>query len=168
MTVIRFGVVGALNTLVDFSVLNLLLVVFAVKGSIPLLVCNATSFTVANLNSYLFNKRWTFGDHRRGTLGQFLLFVFFSLGGLAVNSLILFVGTFFIPTPDTSRHLLWINSAKVLATGGSMVWNFFCYRQFVFRFSPKDVPGGDRRTTGLGRSGSSPTGDSPLAGPNKK
>ena len=159
---------GIFNTLVDFTVLNILLVGLAVHGGIPLLICNAASFAMANLNSYLLNKRWTFEDRRRENFRQFLVFLLFSLGGVAVNCLVLFLLTSFDPAFIGDRRLLWINLAKVIATGASMTWNFLSYRHFVFRDTSTRETERNLEKNGLKGTGSSTTANSPLAGPDKR
>jgi len=167
LSLLRFGVVGAINTLVDFTVLNLLLVGLGVHDGVSLLFCNAGSFTVANLNSYLLNKRWTFADRSRENVGQFLSFLLFSLGGLVVNSLVLYLLTSFTPSIAQANRLLWINLAKIIATGASMVWNFLTYRHFVFRSPPSGLSGRNR-PPGDSAGGRLPTGaDSSPGGPNE-
>lgn len=131
MQMIRFGAVGGINTLIDFGILNLLMLMTGITGGSGLILCNVVAFIVASLNSYLMNRDWTFKDGSKGRAGQYFLFLVFAIGGLAVNS----AGLYFLmalPLDGTLSPILWANGAKAAATAASMVWNFLTYRRFVF------------------------------------
>jgi putative flippase GtrA len=133
MQFIRFGLVGFVNTLIDFGVLNLLLFFAGYPAGAGLVLCNSIAFFVASINSYLMNKNWTFSDRRSGTVSQFSLFMAFTVAALAINSGIIYLLTLPAVCPEAFPAALWINIAKLMATAASMLWNFFCYRLFVFR-----------------------------------
>lgn len=141
MQVARFGLVGSLNTLVDFGVFNLLLVGFQATSAPWLLTCNGVAFLAANFNSYLFNKRWTFQDRRVATSRQYLVFLFFSCGGLAVNSTVVYLVTSVGTGPDGITTLGLANFAKAGAVVMTMAWNFLWYRHLVFSPSRISRPG---------------------------
>jgi putative flippase GtrA len=131
MQMIRFGVVGMINTLIDFGVLNGLIWATGATSGAGLILCNGVAFLAANLNSCHLNKRWTFEEETKGSPRQFFLFLAFSTGGLAVNSGVLFLLTA-LPLDGTFSPILWVNGAKAGATAASMAWNFLTYRRFVF------------------------------------
>lgn len=133
MQFIRFGIVGMLNTLIDFGILNALMASFGAFKGAPLLLCNAAAFLVASLNSYICNKRWTFAHKGPSSLRQFLVFLILMLGGLAINSLAIGLLTASPLRPDWLSPTLWVNVAKVCATAASMVWNYLACRHIVFR-----------------------------------
>src|SRR5689334_23258117 len=80
----RFLSVGAVGTVLDFSLLTLLTL-----AGLPLLMANSLSFTVGLANNFTWNRLWTFGDsvqpdwHR-----QLTKFAMISLVGLALSNLI--------------------------------------------------------------------------------
>jgi putative flippase GtrA len=129
---LRFGAVGIVNTLIDFGVLNLLVLFLASPVGWGLLLCNAVAFCCANLNSYVGNKYWTFSDDRRATLGQYASFLWVSLIGLALNSLLLWCLVDLLPPESLAGSYLWLNLSKVVATAANLVWNFYAYRSRVF------------------------------------
>jgi putative flippase GtrA len=133
MQLIRFGFVGVVNTLIDFGLLNLLFYLADHPSGAGLLVCNGIAFFVASLNSYSMNKNWTFSDKNPGTVSQFVLFMLFTLTGLAINSGIIYLLTMPAVSPESVSVVLWVNIAKATATLISMFWNFSSYRRFVFR-----------------------------------
>ena len=119
----RFGTVGIANTLIDFAVLNALVILFAHPTGSLLLVCNAVSFICASLNSYFANRNWTFAGNHDASAGEFGIFLVISLIGLLLNSAILWLLTGGIPS-----SLIHLNLAKLAASVVSMGWNFFGYR----------------------------------------
>lgn len=131
MRIIRFGLVGGFNTLVDYGILNLLVWVFAIQSTAALAVANAGAFFAANLNSYFWNKRWTFKDGRNGTVGQYALFLGVSLVGLLVNSGLIY-GVMQSGFMADGEFILRANFAKAIATVGSMAWNYVAYHYLVF------------------------------------
>jgi putative flippase GtrA len=127
-----FSLIGILNTYIDLLLFNLLVSTFQIYSGPWLLGFNTLSFLGANLNSYFMNRSWTFASNRPFKQ-QYHLFLTCSLGGLIVNTLLLFTVTVFIPHPSFASPLLWANCAKIIATAGSLLFNFFAYRQVVFR-----------------------------------
>ena len=59
---LKFSAVGVVNFLIDFSVLNLLSFATGINKGIFAALFSAVSFLIANLNSYFWNKKWTFKD----------------------------------------------------------------------------------------------------------
>lgn len=119
--ILRFAVVGVVNTGVDFGVFALL---FYAAG-LGLATANVIAFSVAVTNSYFLNKYWSFAGARpsgRPAL-QYAAFVVVSVLGMAINTGIV-VGL-----------ALWLPAiiAKAAAAVVTPVWNFLCYRYLVFR-----------------------------------
>jgi putative flippase GtrA len=139
MQAIRFGMVGVLNTAIDFAVLNSLMLGFGVTAGPGLLLCNVAAFAVASLNSYLLNKRWTFAEKSAASARQYLRFIAFNFVGLLINSLVLYLVTAGLPRPEFASAVLWANFGKAVATGASMCWNFLTCRRFVFRSGRQGV-----------------------------
>lgn len=129
----KFGIVGVLNTGVDFLVLNILLSVFSVYSGLLVIVFNTISFSAAVINSYFLNKYWTFQNTEKEAVGsQFGKFLFVSLIGLIINTTIVFGLTTFVSPPFSLSVELWANGAKILATLVAFVWNFIGYKLWAF------------------------------------
>lgn len=131
---LRFGIVGGLNTIIDFAVLNLLSYttgIYQGNGIIPL---NMISFSAAVVNSYFLNKQWAFKDIAGGEGGKkFSLFLIISIVGAVINTLaVRFISTNINPMFGLSQEL-WLNVAKVVATALSFLWNFVGYKVVVFK-----------------------------------
>lgn len=124
--ILRFGVVGGLNTLVDYGTFNLLVVVFGLNP----VAANPISVTAGIINSFIWNKHWTFasgGWHR--WYRQALLFVIISVIGLLINT----GGLSLLLHLTGAESVLAVNLQKLAASVVSLTWNFIGYRFLVFR-----------------------------------
>lgn len=130
---LKFAVIGAINTGIDFAILNLLSYATGIKEGNGLIPLNLISFALAVANSYFLNKRWAFKDSTHGEAAKkFSIFLVVSIIGAVINTLILRYVSSEITPMFGLNPTLWLNFAKVLATGISLVWNFIGYKLFVF------------------------------------
>lgn len=142
----KFGVTGVLNVLVDMGVLSLLIAFFrnsfqinatdAVFMGLGFLtfysLYKATSFVVANINSYLWNKYWTFnqsGENKTNFIQFFLVSVFGFIINVAVASLVFYLAN---PTGDLKQGQWGLIGAAMGSIVG-LVWNFVGYKFIVFK-----------------------------------
>jgi putative flippase GtrA len=129
--VVRFGMVGVLNTLVDFGAFNLLVFVFGV----PVLVAYPFSVTAGIINSFLWNKHWTFSAGRSAAWRrEAVVFLGVSVSGMLIN----WAGFTVLHLLIGSSTALAINLEKLVASVISMVWNFVGYRFLAFRAHRKE------------------------------
>lgn len=137
---LRFVLVGLINTLVDFSVLNLL----AGVSKLPLLPSQAISFITSVIASFFLSRKFVYPEAIDGKVtNQLPRFLVINLIGLGVRSLIipwlnrLFLGVFANTqllnlTPEfISRNLAWAISTWVV-----LLINFFGNRAWTFRADP--------------------------------
>ena len=127
----KFAAVGFSNTAIDWGILNIILAGFGFAVGTSLYPAGkAISFAFATLNSFVWNRFWSFEKKGTSNLGkEALQFYIFTGIGLVINvivaTIIARVG------PDTK---LWAGvMAPALATATSMVWNFTAYKFFVFK-----------------------------------
>lgn len=126
---IRFGLVGAFNTGVDFGVLFIL----ARLMGVPTLVANVVSTTCALIVSYTLNKKAVFRNTDTRNHRQVLLFVVVTLAGLwGVQSIVITASTAMLHGLITNSGLLLLVT-KGIATLFSLVWNYLWYSRVVFR-----------------------------------
>lgn len=132
--IIKFGIVGVSNTVVDFAILNFLMWAFKINSGPWIIVFNVTAFSAAVINSYVWNRFWTFKIKSRQEMPEeFAKFMLISVVGVFINSGIVYGGTtFFTPLFGLSAGL-WANGVKLIATGVAMVWNFIGYKLWAFR-----------------------------------
>lgn len=134
----KFVIVGGINTAIDVIILRILVEVTGIVSGIGIVVLNAMAFSVAVVNSYYMNKRWTFKEAAAGIVDknaaiQFSQFFIVSVIGISINSGVVYlVTTFTAPLFGLSAEN-WVVAAKLVATGASLVWNFIGYKLFVFK-----------------------------------
>ena len=141
---VRFAVVGMVNTLIDFTVLNVL--VFSV--GLNKLPANMISVSVAIAVSYLLNHAVVFRqvgegrDHKR----RVILFITITLiGAFIIQNLVIYLFAHIITFPahllqsitnalglNLSAAFVTLNTAKLAATICTMAWNYLLYRKYVF------------------------------------
>lgn len=126
----KFALVGVLNTSIDFGILNYLITATSVEKGLGIIPLNAISFSVATLNSFIWNKSWVFKSKKKAT---FLTFLAVTLVGLLINSSVVYLLNEFVLPTFISNSSLRPNIAKVFATAFSLVWNFLGYKLIVFK-----------------------------------
>ncbi|HXF44185.1 MAG TPA: GtrA family protein [Candidatus Paceibacterota bacterium] len=129
----KFAAVGALNTMIDLGVLNLLITLTNLSTGFYYSLFKGVSFVSAVLNSYLWNKFWTFSTGTPVGAREFGRFIFFTLIGLVINvsvaTLVVDLGEPVFGLPARAAA----NAGAIFATVISLLWNFFAYKKFVFR-----------------------------------
>lgn len=145
----KFGVIGVLNTLVDWGVLAVLLAVgprffnATSEGTILGLgtvvitmytMYKSISFIVANINSYYWNKYWTFATgFARKTKAEFLQFFAVSLIGFLLNvGIASYVFKAINPLAGMNVDQWGLVGAAIGSVVG-LAWNFLGYKFIVFK-----------------------------------
>jgi len=97
-------------------------------------VAAAAGASLAIINSFIWNRLWTFRIRSREEAGtQFSRFLIVSVGGLVLNVLLSSLFNHLIPgDPKMSARI-----ATVMATGFVAIWNFMGQRLYAFRPSPE-------------------------------
>jgi putative flippase GtrA len=133
----KFAVVGVLNSGVDFGILNLLMLITGVSSGGGFLAFKSVSVTLGVINSYLWNKYWTFktsnaADARR----EFMAFMVVTLIAVGVNVAGADVIVNVIGAPAGFSTKLWANIGAISGAGLTLFTNFFGYKFFVFKKPP--------------------------------
>jgi len=129
--VLRFGLVGSLNTFVDLLILNSLLWLLPTTGIPTLLTYNVLAFSLGAVNSFLFNKYWTFG-HRQGiTLKELSRYTIAALCGVGWSTLVLWFASTVLH-PLAVNPTLWANTAKIVSVASSALLSYLGMRLWVF------------------------------------
>jgi putative flippase GtrA len=130
-TKVRFGLVGAANTALDFGLLLVLANFFAV----PHVIANIISSSIAFVASFFANKKYTFKTTGQSVVREMILFTVITLFGLwVIQSAIITLLTppiQAIVTNDTITLVI----AKLVATLASLTWNYILYSRIVFKTS---------------------------------
>lgn len=122
---IRFSIVGGLNTLIDFGFHNLLILFLGMGTNLTQAIYNGITFIIANLFSYLFNSGFTF--RTRGSYIQFFIISFITFN-LSIFS---YYGLNVVFNPENSYILA--NLLKTSTILISLITNYFGYRMIVFK-----------------------------------
>ncbi len=130
----KFGLVGALNTLVDLGVLSLLIFRTGIATGLFYILFKAISFMVAAVNSYFWNKHWTFEKRdEEFETGEFFKFLSVTVFGFLINvGVASFVVIVIGPKYQISDEL-WANIAAIIATLFAFIWNFVGSKFIVFK-----------------------------------
>ena len=129
----KFALVGALNTVLDLGILNFLILVSGIASGVFYSVFKGISFTVAVVNSYFWNKFWTFKKKEGNAEKEFLQFLIVSVIGFGINvGVASFVVNLVGPQFGLSPKI-WANVGAITATFCAMTWNFLGYKFIVFR-----------------------------------
>ena len=124
----RFLTVGALGTVLDFSLLTLLK-----AAGLPTLTANSLSFTAGLINNFTWNRLWTFSDSVNASWKkQLTQFTLVSLVGLAVNNIIVLSMENIFGALIGDAEIGYL-PAKVIATGVVVFWNYFANRTWTFK-----------------------------------
>ena len=132
--VAKFISVGILNTLIDWGILTVQVILTGINMGLGYSIFKSISFMVAVFNSFVWNKYWTFKKNDTGKTQQELLqFLLLSLVGFCINvGVASFVVNVIGPQGGISRNL-WATVGGAVATMFSMVWDFVVYKFIVFK-----------------------------------
>ena len=126
--VVRFGIVGAANTALDFGLL------FILKAlGLPVEFANIASTTIAFLFSFFANKKYTFKTSGTNVVREMILFVVVTLTGLWVLQTFVIVLAMPWLTAVTHQTDVALLISKLIATVVSMTWNYLLYTYIVFK-----------------------------------
>ena len=129
--VLRFGLVGGLNTLVDLLILNFLLLLFPTTRTAMILAYSALAYSLGAVNSFLLNKYWTFRFRRRTTRSEVARFIATTVFGLGWSCIILWLASSVLH-PFLVNTTVWANASKVLAIAGTALISYLGMRLWVF------------------------------------
>jgi putative flippase GtrA len=127
---LKFGVVGASGTIVNFIIYHALLHV-----DVALWLAYAVGFIVGGVNNYWWNRHWTFRSqgHPWRELGQFITV---SAVALAISEAVLIAVENRLPQTLAHRNTVgWL-----AATFVGMGWNFFVNKYWTFRHAHGAAP----------------------------
>jgi putative flippase GtrA len=134
----KFIVVGIISSIVDFGLMNL----FTLAFNLSLVLSQAISFTVAVLNSFLWNRYWTYPDSRsKSVVRQLVQFTVVNVVGIAIrtpliswldNTLFKLLDNLSFPPLPLSNMVISQNAALAISILVVMMWNFFINRFWTY------------------------------------
>ncbi|MEA1909726.1 MAG: GtrA family protein [Patescibacteria group bacterium] len=146
LKILKFSIVGGVNTLIDFGLYNLLFSMFGWWY----IFAHMVSFATAVTNSYFLNKYWTWQDRGKVSILQFSQFFVISLAGLVLSIVIIYLGVGFLNTYYGYWGEFWrYNVPKVISVMLVWVWNYLAYEYFIFGKSKSEKPETNGNNTNL-------------------
>ena len=118
---LKFCIVGGSGVVVDFGI------TYLAKEFLKLnkYVANSLGFICAATSNYILNRTWTFGSSDPDIAMQYLQFFGFSLVGLAINNLVIYL---------LHGRVKWnFYIVKLIATCVVTFWNFSMNYIFTFQ-----------------------------------
>lgn len=130
----KFGLIGVANTVVDLGIYNLFIYLSDVSSGYLIAVFKCFSVLAAIINSYVWNKFWSFEKKETHNIGEeFTQFLMVSLVGLLLNVGITAFVVNMIGTPAGITEKAWANIGGLTASLLVLTWNFVGYKFFVFK-----------------------------------
>jgi putative flippase GtrA len=150
----KFGLVGLINTLIDFSLYNLFINILGVPLTpLKLILANLISTTSAMTFSFIANKTFVFKFKQGNILRQVgLYFLSTAFGLYAIQNGVIYILTEIWLWPldfayqiaaaigldnFLSKSFFIANGAKAIATLFSLVWNYLMYKKVVFKIEKR-------------------------------
>jgi len=93
LQIVRFCVVGGLNTGIDVVLFNVLVWIFPTNDMYILIFINSLAYFTGALNSFFLNKFWTFRQRSSATGDQVMRFVMVTSLGIICNDAFLWLAT---------------------------------------------------------------------------
>ncbi len=125
----KYIIIGFLSAGIDFAIFNLFIYLTGIELGLEISLFKTVSFSLAMLNSYNWNRIWTFefAEHK------FPHFVAVTVVGLAVNVGLTSLIINFIPPLFGFTQLAWNNLAATAAIIANIILNFTGYKIIVFK-----------------------------------
>lgn len=117
--IIRFGIVGGVAFLIDYS----LLYVLTEYVGLYYLHSSIISFSVSLLFNYIASIKFVFNVSHKQTHKDLMLFVVLSVIGLGINQLVMYFSSDILN--------IYYMISKLGATAIVMVWNFVTRKYFI-------------------------------------
>ena len=130
----KYGVIGVLNTLLSAGVYNLLIFITNIASGLIVDSFFVVAFIITVVNSFFWNRQWTFNETGTETVGKDAFqFFFVSIVVAIVNIGILHVIINVMGAPAGIDLKIWANIALVFTIITAFLGNFFGYKFIVFK-----------------------------------
>lgn len=133
--IVKFGLVGVINTGVDLILLNLFYALFSPVNLMGKFLCAIFAATIACVNSFYMNKKWTFKQQSQASSEQIRGFIFVNIIGLCVNNSVFLFASKYLDELLNLTGFINLNLAKLTGVGAAMAVTFIGYRTGVFNLS---------------------------------
>ena len=125
---VKFALVGTLGAVIDFGLLNLLVLAFDIQK----VWANTCSFSAAVASNFTWNRLWSFPESRhRPIKTQLPQFALVNVIGLAINQVVFLGLDSYVFGPLFGR--LGYNLAKAIAIIIVLFWNYGINRIWTYK-----------------------------------
>lgn len=130
----KYGVIGVLNTLLNAGIYNFLIYTTDISAGITLDLFFVIAFIITVINSFFWNKYWSFGKTGIEMIKNEAL-KFFSVSAVVaiINFGILHLIVNIIGAPAGFDPKIWANVALAFTITTAFLGNFFGYKFIVFK-----------------------------------
>jgi putative flippase GtrA len=142
----KFGLLGVMNTLLDFLIFNAL----GKFAGLPPILANIVSISMAMSFSFFANRHYVFRNRDAIAKQASIFFATTAIGLFVIQNGIIWMllHQWTMPTQFVLQYVRSIgiqvfadafyvnNTAKAAATGASLVWNYTLYKNIVFKLAP--------------------------------
>ena len=145
LQLIKFGLVGVSNTLIDFLIASALNALFGIYY-----LAKIVGYACGIANSYFWNSRWTFREERRRDAREIVSFIAVNLVTLGLSLLLQWIfrdklqlGAWWMRTLGENFLTQLLNGERfclLLATGIALIVNFLGNKLLVFRKKEQSEP----------------------------
>lgn len=116
--ILKFGIVGGIAFVIDYSILYIL----TEFGGIDSLISAAIAFTISVIFNYMASIKWVFDVNKKQTKKDVIIFFGLSIIGLGINELIIYIGN------NINIHYM---ISKLASTFIVMIYNFITRKIFI-------------------------------------
>ena len=129
----KYGIIGVLNTMLNAGAYNLLIFITNIASGITLDIFFIAAFIVTVVNSFFWNKFWSFAEKNIENIKkEAIQFFGISAAVALVNAVILHIIVNVIGAPSGVEPKIWANVALGFTIITAFLGNFFSYKYIVF------------------------------------
>lgn len=140
---LRFAVVGVLNTVINFTILNVVFYAFGLNRYVASIIATV----IAVLISFILNRNFVFAHKEGRQVRQLVMFITVTLFGIVVSQTVYVASNLLLQGNEAwavnlidsltgielPASFVSINLSNLFGTITAMVWNYNGYRLFVFK-----------------------------------
>lgn len=129
----KYGVIGVLNTTLNAGVYNFFIFITNIAFGLRLDLFFVIAFVITVINSFLWNKFWSFEDKEiKNIKAEAIKFFGVSAAVATINAIILHIIVNVVGAPIGADPKIWANVALSLTIITAFLGNFFSYKYIVF------------------------------------
>jgi putative flippase GtrA len=129
----KFGIIGVTNTIIDLGIFNLFIYLTDIATGNTILIFKIVSVNAAIINSFVWNKYWSFEKKEQTQGTEVVRFWMVSIIGLVINAGITWLMINGITSHGTITDKAWASIASATASILVLTWNFIGYKLWVFK-----------------------------------